>query len=244
MADLCQAVCNLCQCQDSCCCCSSIATESNIHTTYKCSAAHCPGLPGWASTRRNIHPLTYPDHQPSFISFFYLLWSIALSLFNLHAWWYFCTTSLQVLFGLLLGLEPSTSYAIHFFTQAMFSFRNTCHTIAYCFAVVPRLYHLFLISLNSLLGTLSFTINNITHPSDHSHLCSLKCHLVFFPDRPGLTSMWHTTLHTTAIQPPSPNQWYIPSGKQWYQLPEFILSNLDSGLHSCISISIHTQRIT
>jgi len=30
------------------------------------------GLPGWASTRRNIHPLTYPDHQPSFISFFHL----------------------------------------------------------------------------------------------------------------------------------------------------------------------------
>ena len=53
-----------------------------------------------------------------------------------------------------------------------------------------------------------------------------------------------TTSHTTAIQPPSPTQWYIPTGKQWYQLTEFIPSNSDSGLHRCISISIHTQRIT
>jgi len=36
------------------------------------------------------------------------------------------------------------------------------------------------------------------------------CHVIFFPNRPGLTS------HTTAIQPPSLNQWYIPIGKQWY----------------------------
>jgi len=28
-----------------------------------------------------------------------------------------------------------------------------------------------------------------TYPPDHSHLCSLKCHLIFFPYRPGLTSM-------------------------------------------------------
>ena len=35
-----------------------------------------------------------------------------------------CTTSFQVLFGLPLGLEPSTS--IHFFTQSVSSFCNTC----------------------------------------------------------------------------------------------------------------------
>jgi len=68
--------------------------------------------------------------------------------------------------------------------------------------------------------------------------------LIFFPDRPGLTSVQHTTSHTAAIQPHSPNQWYIPIGKQWYQLPEFIPSNTDSGLHRCISISIHIQHIT
>jgi len=41
------------------------------------------------------------------------------------------------------------------------------------------------ISLNSLLGSLSFTLTLHIH----SHLCSLKCHLIFFPDRLGLTSM-------------------------------------------------------
>jgi len=83
-----------------------------------------PGLPGWAGTRRNIHPLTDLHHRPTFISFFHLPRSIASSLFNLRAWQSFCTTSLQVLLGLPLGLEPFTSYSIHFFTQSVSSFRN------------------------------------------------------------------------------------------------------------------------
>jgi len=37
---------------------------------------------------------------------------------------------------------------------------------------------------------------------------------------------------------------YISIGKQLYRVPEFIPSNSDSGLHHCISISIHTQHIT
>ena len=45
---------------------------------------------------------------------------------------------------------------------------------------------------------------NATHPSDHSHLCSLKCHLIFFPYRPawpGLICMEHTvcTLYISFI---------------------------------------------
>jgi len=112
---------------------------------YYCFTALCPRLPGWADTRRNLHPVTYPDYHPTFISFFHLLWSIASSLFNLRAWQSFCTTSVQVLFGLPLGLEPSTSYSIHFFTQPVSLFATHAHTIATCFAVVPRLYHLFLV---------------------------------------------------------------------------------------------------
>ena len=89
--------------------------------------ALCPGLPRWAGTRRNTHPPTHhPDHCPIFISFFHLPWCIAPFLFKLRAWQCFCTTSLHVLFGLPLGLEPSTSYSIHFFTQSVSSFRNTC----------------------------------------------------------------------------------------------------------------------
>jgi len=67
---------------------------------------------------------THPVHQTSFINFLHLLRSIASSVFKWHAWQSFSTTSLQVLFGLPLGLGPSTSYSMHFFTQS--SFCNTC----------------------------------------------------------------------------------------------------------------------
>ena len=73
---------------------------------------------------------------------------------------------------------------------------------------------------------------------------SLKFHLIFLSYGPGLTSMQHTTSHTTAAQSPPHFQWYILIGKQRYQLPEFIPSNSNSVLHSCISISIHTQHVT
>jgi len=125
-------------------------------------------------------PTHHPDLHPTYISFFHLPRSIASSLFKLRPWQSFCTTSLHVLFGLPLGLEPSTSYSIHFFTQSLSSFRSTCpyHRNLFCCSIniissIPSL------SLNSLLGTLIFYFN-ITHPSNHSHLCSLKCHLIFF----------------------------------------------------------------
>ena len=47
-------------------------------------------------------------------------------MFSLRAWQSSLTTSLQVLFGLPLGLEPSTSYSMHFFTQSSSSLRSTC----------------------------------------------------------------------------------------------------------------------
>jgi len=91
----------------------------------------------------------------------------------------FCTTSLQVLFGLPLGLEQSVSYSIHFITHSLSSFHNTCpyHCNLFCCSTqiissilsLPR-------SLNFLLETLNL---NVTHPSDHYHLCPLKYHLIF-----------------------------------------------------------------
>jgi len=43
-------------------------------------------------------PTHHPDHHPIFISFFHLLRSIASSLFKLHAWQVFCTTSLHTVY--------------------------------------------------------------------------------------------------------------------------------------------------
>jgi len=81
----------------------------------------CPGQPGWAGTRRNIHPLTRRGHQSSLICLIHLIRSTASSLFNPHAWQSLSTISLQVFFGLPLALAPSTSYSIHFFIQSWYS---------------------------------------------------------------------------------------------------------------------------
>ena len=107
---------------------------------------------------------THPDHRASFIIFLHLQRSMASSLFNLRAWQSSRTTSFQVFFGLPLGLEPSTSCSIHFFTQSSTSFRNTwpyqrslfcCSTNA--MSSTPSL------SLSSLLGSLSFSLRPHIH---------------------------------------------------------------------------------
>jgi len=93
------------------------------------------------------------------ISFFHLPRSITSSLFKLCAWQSFCTTSLHVLFVISLGLEPSTLYCTHFFTQSMSCFRSTCpyHRNLFC-CTINIMLSIPSLSLNSLLGTLSFTL--------------------------------------------------------------------------------------
>ena len=190
---------------------NSVKTLAQMHT-HKRLMALCPGLPGWAGTRRNIHPLIHPFPQPLSRS----------SLVFLLIW------------------DPLLHFPINFFTQSS-SFHNTCPY--HQSLLVPMLCHLLLISLSTPYLESVFYLNT-THPSDHSDLCLLNYHIIFFPYRPHLTSMQQTASHTTAVQPFSNNQWYILTGKQWYQLPEFIPANSNSGLHSCISISIHTQHVT
>jgi len=62
--------------------------------------ALCLTLPGYISTRRNIHPHTLCAQQS------------------------FCTICLQVFLGLPLGLKPYTSYSIHIFTESLSSFHR------------------------------------------------------------------------------------------------------------------------
>ena len=80
-------------------------------------------------------------------------------------------------------------------------FATHTHTITTCFDLVPRLCHLFIICLSPLYFELFFTLISHIHLT-HSLLCLLKCHIIFFPYKPGLTSMQHTTPHTTAVQSP------------------------------------------
>jgi len=178
---------------------------------------------------------THTDHQTSTV-----IHTILLVQFTCLT--VLSTTYLQVLFDLHVGLGPSTLYFIHFFSHNLI-FATHAHSIAACFAVVPMLCRLFLISLSP--PNLEICLYpNATHPSDHSHFCSLMCHVIFFPYRPGLTSMQHSVSHTTAVQSFSHNQWYIFIGMQWYQLLKFIPASSNSGLHSRIRISIHTQHVT
>ena len=104
---------------------------------------------------------THPDHWSSFINLLHLLRSIASSVFSLLAWQSSLTTSLQVLFGLPLGLGPSTSYSTHFFNQTSSSFRSTCpyqRSLFCCNTNAMSSIRSIYLTLSSLLESLSFSL--------------------------------------------------------------------------------------
>ena len=127
-------------------CCSQYRqiTHTHTHTQVLRLSGFCLGQPGWASTRRNIHPLTpiMVISQSSLICFLHLIQSMASSLFNLRAWQSFSTSTFQVFFGLPLCLAPSNSCFIHFFTQSLSSFCSTCpfHCNLFCCGTNYRNY--------------------------------------------------------------------------------------------------------
>jgi len=101
--------------------------SQTTHTHTQPFNGLCPRLSGWAGTRRNItlsHPSWLSDilYQLSLSTTIHCILLVQFTCFTE----YFSTTSLQVLFGLTLGLRPSASYFIHFFIQSSSSFCNTC----------------------------------------------------------------------------------------------------------------------
>ena len=101
---------------------------------------------------------------PECICFFHLIRSTTSSLFNPRAWQSFLTFSLQVFFGLPLGLAPSTSYSINFFTQSLSSFRNTC----------PYHRSLFCCSTEIMLSNPSLSLNPLLVVLEPRGVCILK----------------------------------------------------------------------
>jgi len=146
------------------------------------------------TTRMSQHQ---KKHSPTHLSWLstnlYQLFNLPRSTASslLRAWQSFCTLlsiSISYLVYLLLWSPPPHTPYISSPNQCLL-FATHADTTEGCFAAVPFTHSSIpSLSLNSLLGTFNFYLN-ITHPSDHSHLCLLKCHLIFFPDRPGLTSM-------------------------------------------------------
>jgi len=125
----------------------------NRTLTHNCLSAFCPRLPRQAGTRRNIHPLTpilIVRHPLSTSSIYN---DPCRPLCQYTCLTVFFNNRLQVLFGLPLGLGPSTSYSLHFFTQSSSSFHSTCsyHRSLFCcntsaVSYIPNL------SLSSLLS--------------------------------------------------------------------------------------------
>ena len=159
-----------------------------------------PGLPGWASTRRNTHPLTL-----------ILIIKHCLSTFSLYCCPEHPSCSIYVLdtlfqqpvsrSSLVYPLVWNPCFILHAFLHPVIFFSQHMPVPS---QPVPRLYSLFLISLSQLLTWKS--VFYLTHPSDYSDLCSLKCHLVFFLYGPGITSMQQVTtlyLHTFNVV------WYL-----------------------------------
>jgi len=108
---------------------------------------------------------------------------IASSLFNLRAWQFFAPPlSTSSLVHLLVSNHPLHTPYISSPNHCLL-FATHVNTIATCFAVVARICHLFPISVSifTLMSQIHLTI------------------LIFFPCSPGLTSMQHPTLHTTAV---------------------------------------------
>jgi len=159
--------------------CSTLCTSEHINNNNNSFTALCPGLPGWAGTRRNIHPLTpiliinYPLSSASSIYYNNSILHPACSIYVLLLVQFTC---LKVFLHNLsprplsstgyLCLEPSTSYTIHFFTQSLSSFHNTCgclyhHSLFCCSAeIMSCITSLY---LNSFLRTLSLTSHTHTH---------------------------------------------------------------------------------
>jgi len=101
----------------------------------------------------------------------------------------FSTISLQVFFGLPLGLAPSTSYAIHFFTQLLSSFRNTCPYHCNLFRCSTKIMSCNpSLSLNPLLRILSCSFTPfLSLPAE------VPPHFPFLPAR----SHFHATYYFT-----------------------------------------------
>jgi len=116
----------------SCCCNGRLCT----HTTHN----HFTALwifsgTTWVSWYQKKHSptYTYHDHQSFLIYFIYYdPWHPPCSSYMSDSLF---VQSIQLFFGLPLGLAPSTSYSIHFVGQSLSSFRSTCpyhRNLFYC----------------------------------------------------------------------------------------------------------------
>jgi len=187
----------------------------------------CPGLPGMRWYQKKHSPTHHPDHHPVFISFFYLLRSIASSLFKLRV---------GNLFAQPLSTSSwSTSWSgalliFHTFLQSSpnqcLLFTTHAHTITTSFAVVSRLYHLFLVFVSIPSLELYLLPWHYTSIWPFSSLLAEVPPFLSWQARSHFCIAYYFAHNCYSAQPPSPNQWYITITQQWYQLAQFIPSKI------------------
>jgi len=144
---------------------STVIQQHNTHTTTPFYG------PLSATTRvsryqKKHSPTHHPDHHPIFISFFQLLRSTASSLFKWRAWQSFAQplSTSSLVYVLVWSPPPHIAYIAS--PNQCLLFATHVHTIATCFAVVSRSYHLFLVSLSTLYLEL--------YRLWYSHICAEK----------------------------------------------------------------------
>ena len=130
----------------------SDAANTNTHTqsTMLRLSGLCPGQPGWAGTRRNIHPLTpivVINHPLSASSIYHNPWHPLCSIY-MPALYPQSLSTFSLVY--LLAWHPPFHTAFISSSNHYLLFAAHAHTIATCFAVGPRLCHLILVSLSIL----------------------------------------------------------------------------------------------
>ena len=174
----------------------------HTHTTVLQLSGLWPGQPGWAGTRRNIHL--------SYLSWSSVILYLLPASITIHGNLPVQLTCVTVFFHNLsptflrsFSWPGTLNFILHTFLHHCLLFAAHAHTTATCFAVVPRLCHLILVSLslNPLLGTLSCSLMPYIHLTI---LISVQWSATspFLPARSHFCATYYFA-HTTAVQSPS-----------------------------------------
>ena len=118
--------------------------------THNRLTTFCPGLPGWAGTRGNIHPLTpilMIGHPLSSSSIYNNPWHPFCSVYELDSPLGQPLSRSSLVF--LLALDPQLYTPCISSPNHHHLFAAHAHTNAACFTAIPMLCHLYLVSLST-----------------------------------------------------------------------------------------------
>ena len=139
----------------------TLHTHTHTHTHTQPFNGFCPGLPGWAGTRRNTHPLTpilIIGHPLSSSSIYNDPWHPLCSFYVLDSPLGQPLSSSSLVF--LLVLDPQLHTPCISSPNHHHLFAAHAHTNAACSAAIPVLCHLYLVSLSApYLGVCLFCLS-------------------------------------------------------------------------------------